>query len=289
MKVRSLCQAFASGLIYRPLLLIYQMGKVGSQTIEATLRALDLPHLIYRPHFLSSKRLEIMRDRLKNASMPDHERGSLRTQLAEATLLQEALAARILARKWGCPVRPVQIITGIREPVSQMLATLFQLHGTYFGGMEKITLRACLDLLLVSPVLDSQRAHYMKTMRAGWGNWFDEEFKSVTGIDVYNRSFPHEKGYTILEDKFARVLVYRFENFSSLGKMLEDFLGKPVPSVINQNISTEKDYATYYQAVKKQLRLPTGFLEEMYSSKPVLHFYTLEERARLIRRWQAAE
>jgi len=285
----SIFSLLRAGLLHRPLLLIYQMGKVGSQTIEATVRSLNLPHLIYRPHFLSAQRLKVMSARLQNADMPAHERESLRHQLDEATRLRQALAVRSLARKYHCPVPPVQIITGIREPVSQMLATLFQLHGTYFGSLEKINLEACRELFLVSPGLDAQRAHYMKTMLAGWGDWFDSELKSVTGIDVYAHPFPHQEGYTILEENVARALVFRFENFSSLGKMLEDFLGKPVPGIISENVSAEKDYATRYQMVKKQLRLPVSFLERVYSFKSVLHFYTPEERAQLIRKWQAAD
>jgi len=282
----SLTKALTAGLLHRPLLLIYQMGKVGSQTIEATLRTLKLPHLIYRPHFLALERLEIMGERLRNAAMPDYERESLRAQLAEATLLHHTLRIRNSIRKIVPCIPPVHIITGIREPVSQILATLFQLHGTYFGEMEKITSVACRDLLLVSPGLDPQRADYMKRIRAGWGQWFDVELRSVMGIDVYAYPFPHERGYTIIENKLARVLVYRFEDFSSLGKMLEDFLGRSVPAIINRNVSTEKEYAARYQMIKEQLRLPVEFLDEQYNRKCPRHFYSDAEVECFKQRWQ---
>jgi 2-polyprenyl-3-methyl-5-hydroxy-6-metoxy-1,4-benzoquinol methylase len=286
MSVARVSKALAAGLLYRPLLLIYQMGKVGSQTIEATLRAMKLPHLIYRPHFLARGRLEIMRDRLRNASMPDYERESLREQLAEATLLHHTLQIRNSIRKILPCIPRVHIITGIREPVSQILATLFQLHGTYFGEIEKITPEACRDLLLVAPGLDPQRADYMKRIRAGWGQWFDVELKSVLGIDVYAYPFSCERGYSIIENKWARALVYRFENFSALGKMLEHFLGRPVPAIINQNISTEKEYAARYQMVKDQLRLPATFLDEQYDRKCPRHFYGDAEIESFKQRWQ---
>jgi len=289
MSLAHFSKALAAGLLHRPLLLIYQMGKVGSQTIEATLRALKLPHLIYRPHFLSLQRLEIMRDRLLNAAMPDYERQSLRSQLMEATLLHHTLRIRNSIRRIVPCIPKLHIITGIREPVSQILATLFQLHGTYFGEIEKITSEACRDLLLVSPGLDPQRADYMKRIRTGWGQWFDVELRAVTGIDVYARPFPRERGYTIIENKLARLLVYRFENFFSLGKMLEDFLGKPVPAIINQNISTEKNYAARYQMVKDALRLPAEFLDEQYNRKCPRHFYSDAEIEFSKQRWQRVD
>src|SRR6266404_6101237 len=47
------------GILFRRLLLIYQMPKTGSQTVQATLQRCSLPLPIVRLHFLSSKREQV--------------------------------------------------------------------------------------------------------------------------------------------------------------------------------------------------------------------------------------
>ena len=108
----------------------------------------------------------------------------------------------------------------------------------------------------------------------------------MIGLDVYEMTFPREKGYCIYENHFARVLVYRFENLQSLESMIEEFLGLKVPAILSRNLSSTKEYASQYEAVRREVRLPDTFLEQQYNTKLATHFYSKEERNQFAARWR---
>ena len=83
-------------------------------------------------------------------------------------------------------------------------------------------------------------------------------------------------------------MVYRFENLQALDRILEEFLGVTVPAIINHNLSSTKNYAAAYEAVRRDLRLPAEFLQQQYDSKLTMHFYSEAERERFSSRWQGA-
>ena len=112
--------------------------------------------------------------------------------------------------------------------------------------------------------------------------WFDAELKQMIGLDVYKMTFPREKGYCIYENQLARVLVYRFENLESLERMLEEFLGLKVPAILNENLSSTKEYASQYEAVRREIRLPDAFLEQQVQHQTG-HTFLFQRRTKSIR------
>src|SRR5689334_4790706 len=116
------CKLFSDPLTREPLILIHQIGKVGSQTIEATLRNANLPHKIFRLHSLSPqnvKRLGGWRS-LKNLSAPSKE--SLGHQLEESVKLYHIVQARKFLMRFKNNIPKINFIVGVREPVGWMLA-----------------------------------------------------------------------------------------------------------------------------------------------------------------------
>jgi hypothetical protein len=287
MHLRYVVRAFAGGLVHRPLLLIYQMGKVGSQTIEATLRNALPGRRIHRPHFLSSQHVALVSRRLNFETMSARAKDSLRRQIEEANLLRHAILARRRLRGLGLRVEKVKIIAGVRDPVGLMLASIFQNNSAYFESLDHIDATGCRELLLGRST-HAERREYIAQLQRTIHNWFDNELKRVIGLNVYETPFPQDKGYCLYENKFARILVYRFENLQILGKMIEEFLGVKVPAIVNHNLSSTKNYAAQYDAVRSSLRLPAEFLEQQYSSKLAAHFYSEAERARFSMWWQGA-
>jgi hypothetical protein len=282
-------ELFAAGLIRRPLLLIYQMGKVGSQTIEATLHGVSGMERIFRPHFLSPEAQAVRRRWRGLNIMPPHRRDNLHALLRESELLYSAVRARRWLRRLGVGGPRINIIAGVREPVSLLLAAMFQNHEIYFEDGGRIQAEACRDLLLLRPHVHPERRQHMDDLQAFVQGWFDGELKRTMGIDVYATPFPHQQGYAIYENRLARVLVYRAEALGRLGQMLSEFLGIARPTVELRNVGAAKEYAAEYQAVKERLRLPESFLRQQYESKLARHFYTEEEREQFRRRWAAQD
>jgi hypothetical protein len=286
LQLHYLVKALERGLIHRPLLLIYQMGKVGSQTIEATLRNALPGHLIYRPHYLSSQHVALVSSRLEFQILSDRAKDSVRQQIELANLLRHAVWVRCRLRTLlGIRVAKINIIAGVRDPVALMLSSIFQNHATYFARMEEIDTTACENLLL-GRAQHRERQEHCAQMQRTIQEWFDAELKQIIGLDVYETTFPQETGYCIYENQVARVLVYRFENLESLQRMIEEFLGLKVPAILNENLSSIKEYARQYKDVRRELKLPDTFLQDQYNTKLTTHFYSKEERKQFAARWR---
>jgi hypothetical protein len=286
MQLHYLTEAWRCGLIHRPLLLVYQVGKVGSQTFEATLRNALPGHLIYRPHFLSSQRVAWARSQLDSQILPDSAKDSVRHGIELANLLRHTVRVRCHLRTLGMKVAKINIITGVRDPVALRLASIFQNHKRYFARVEEIDATGCENLLL-GRVQDKELQESLAWALRSIHEWFDTELKQMIGLDVYEMTFPREKGYCIYENRFARVLVYRFENLQSLELMIEEFLGLKVPAILNTNLSSTKEYASQYEAVRREMRLPDTFLEDQYNTKLATYFYSKEERKQFAARWRS--
>jgi hypothetical protein len=57
-------------------------------------------------------------------------------------------------------------------------------------------------------------------------------------------------------------------------------------SLINANISEEKNYQTAYREFKDAIHLPCSYLDTVYESRHVKHFYTDEEISGFKARWR---
>ena len=272
-----------------PLCLIYQMPKVGSQTIEATLRELLPDHKIERFHFMTESGIKCFRRVADLPGVPDSLRENFYSQCRVGRELRVAVETRRVLRRFVPGIPRIKVITGVREPVGLMLSMMFQLHPLYFPHGDGMDGQTCARLLLGDASLDSTQQQAMASMRQFLHKWFDRELKRVFGVDVYQHPFPHEQGYVIFETKLARVLVHRFENIDSLRTALEKFLDRPVAQLLNRNLGEQKEYAAQYRLARRDLRLPFSFLEEEYDGKLARHFYTSEERKKWMAHWHGDE
>jgi hypothetical protein len=246
-------------ILWSKLLLIYQMPKAGSQTIEATLQHCSLPHLIFRFHFLCSALAEPWAS----------------DQLQFRTRMSRVLRARKLLRSCGFNIPKIEVITGLREPIGVMLSSIFENYSYFFSKEEPVRLTEYRNLLLKPAAMNLVQ------------HWFDRELKPFTGIDVFEKPFPCDQGYAIYENKFSRLLLYRYEALKNLSTILREFLGCEVQAVINRNIGSSKEYGWAYHHAKERLRLPVQFVARHCNTKMMRHFYSADERRRLFLQWTA--
>jgi hypothetical protein len=109
----------------------------------------------------------------------------------------------------------------------------------------------------------------------------------VFGVDVFEGSFPHERGYKIYnQNSRTPVLLIRLEDLDRVGApAMQEFLGVKNVRLHNANIGEEKDYAELYRLFK-QYPLPNVYLREMYTTKFARTFYTDEELEKFSLKWQ---
>lgn len=252
-------------LLFQPIILIYQLPKIGSQSVEATLRQCPLPRSIHRFHYLSrSSARDLRRGLASPLPGPQWKRDAL-AQLQDMTRIARALRLRRFLCFCGCRLPKVAVISGVRELISLMLASIFENYAYFGPNPEALTVKACRQALLHPKTFKSVR------------DWFDLELKPFLGIDPFEGPFPHERGYTICENRFCRVLIYRFRLLNQLPSLLSNFLDCEIPPLAQCNRGESKEYAAQYGFIKEHLRLPNDFVRTVHACKMMRHFYSAAE------------
>lgn len=262
-------------LVFGRLVLIYQMPKIGSQTIESSLNAANLPGRVLRFHYLSRAFAKTLRHGLSSPQPDASWRANARIQLASIRYLSRWLRCRRVLCGFGLAIPKLQVITAVRDLIGLVLASIFENFNYFAPDPGGLTAERCAEALL--------HPKTFKTLR----NWFDLELKPFTGIDVFAEKFTPAQGYAAYQNRFARVLVYRFEALNDLAGPLSQFLDWPVPALLNRNLGESKEYASQYRAVRQQLRLPPEFVASIYDAKMMRHFYSDHERREFHLKWTA--
>lgn len=248
------------------------MGKVGSSSVVATLRAAGIDRPLYHVHCLTARGLARELAEYRQVGLLWSER---------ATHVFTGLG--LLARVHLSPPDRWRVITGVRDPIARAVSGLFQT-----ASYRRPEL--CVDGL---PDEDRVLEFLHRRMRRGdelvesTYRWLDRELARSLDVDLYEHRFDRELGYTIVETGDVRLLAYRTEDLaerlpSALGTFLDT--GHPVP-LVSRNVSTEKDYGDRYERVKRRFRLPEERLAELYDHRYMAHFYGPDGIARIVRRW----
>jgi hypothetical protein len=260
-------------LLFSRFVLIYQMPKIGSQTIEATLRQQGFPYPIRRFHYLSPAISRTVRRGISSARPDPAWKRDAQQQLYWSREVSRSIRLRRIMSSFGFKIPKLEVVTGVRELIGLVLSSTFENYQYFERSIEAMTPDRCRKVLL-----------HPKTFKA-LRDWFDLELKRFIGIDVFQTPFPKEQGYCVYENRFARVLIYRFDFLSGLPAILQNFLSWDIPALVNSNVGAEKAYAAQYHDARENLRLPKDFVQSLYSDKIMRHFYSETELHRLFQRW----
>ena len=264
---------FKHELLFGRAVLIYQMPKIGSQTIQATLRERSLPCPVLRFHYLSRAFAKTLRHGLTSKQADTEWKQNARLQLDVLRERTRTLRWRRILCCCGIKLPRLEIITGMRELIGLMLASVFENYAYFEREISSMTVERCREVLL--------HPKTFKTLR----NWFDLELRAFTGIDVFRTPFPFAIGHATYQNRFAKVLVYRFESIDKLPALLSDFLNCEIPKLVSSNVGDSKLYADRYRSVKDELRLPADFVTDLYETRMMRYFYSDAERAQFHAKW----
>ena len=247
-----------------PAVLIYQMGKVASSTIHASLEAAGVE--VFRVHVLDPKSVATACEQCRQTGRP------VLKQLEHSAAVYEKLVL---------PRHPLKVITLVREPVGRNVSAYFQNLEEFWPG-ENPHERVPMDEL-IRGFLEKFPHHAPLT-------WFDREFHKFLGIDVFAHPFPQDTGMGRISAPPHEVLILRVEMDDAVkGEALAKFLGLERLAFVQKNVSSGKSYADAYRRFKTALRLPASYVDEMLGSKYARHFYSDAERARLREQWLKLE
>ena len=117
-------------------------------------------------------------------------------------------------------------------------------------------------------------------------DWFDDEMKATTGMDVYSQPFPTDEGHVTLEAEPFRLLVMRHDlPDESKQQCIRNFLSDDSFQLSRHNEASAKSYSESYKSFIKRITIPESYAERMLGSKYAKHFYSEQEREELFARW----
>lgn len=241
--------------------LIYQPGKVGSTTLARSFSSAGVPNA--HIHFLNGI------DCLGAAAFKDSYKKTIKN------------------------LDVIKIITLVREPISRDLATVFQYIGNNIFSVVspgKAFIESCHAFIYARLINDDLIKGERKADSINYGyqfNWFDNELKSMFGVDVFEYPFDKEKGYSIIKQENIEILVMKLEKLNMLELVIGEFIGTPDFKLVNSNDSAEKPYKYLYKNVREVINFPKEFIDLYYDSNPRMdHFYTEDEKTVFINNWR---
>lgn len=264
-------------------ILVLQMGKVGSKSVQAGLEAQVSDRAIYHAHFLSEER---------TAQTEEQRRKFFRTN--KDTYLRRPWLNQFLLRRYQNfdDGRKWKLITLTREPVGRNISAFFEnlevVPRENDGEFEISSDYYQIDPTIVSvdepghlAELFFERATHDSPLQ-----FFDREIRAIFDIDVLKEGFSPEKGYGIYHSERADLLVLRLESLEECAaNAFKEFLGIDNFKVINRNIGAKKVYAPLYDAFKRHAVIGTDYANTFYESKFMRTFYTSEEIASARAKW----
>jgi hypothetical protein len=257
-------------------ILVHQMGKVGSKTVELSLRkayeALGIQVPIYHTHILNGFE-DVKKDVLGNPHLQESENHF-------ATIFYgESIRARIDET----PAQHWNIISLVRDPIARNVSAFFESFPDYIPDWRQRYAQGKLTVYEIQALFLKSGTAYETP-----DYWFDSQLKSIPafGFDVYASPFPHNVGYKIYPGKAqASLLLIRLENLKECaGTAIQEFLKLKSFSLYNTNTTDEKEFAEIYRAFN-ELPLPVEYVEERYKTRFARHFYSDEEREVFTKRW----
>jgi hypothetical protein len=243
-------------------IVIYQMGKVGSTSLTRALGEDAIQIHNFYP-----------------ANEPCHCKPRYPGRIDRRLL--HALFYRAIRLGVGRRQR-LKIITLVRDPVARNLSMYFQdLHfwQSYYFSEVRPGLRNKND---IDTLLDCYRETFDQQYPLVW---FDNEFRRITGVNVYDHPFDSSAGYTRIEEDGKSILIVQTEKLSERWDVIEEFCGRKL-ELRRDNHADEKWYRDLYARFVDRFSLTTNELDEIYSSEFASFFFSKAERGKFRERWR---
>jgi hypothetical protein len=263
-------------------IVVHNMAKVGSKTIVRSLKAYDPFAEIYQTHYLSEEGLIRAEERM----------GMLPSKFWAHIDENRKLSRRI---RFAPEVKQWQVITLVRDPVERNISYFFHCleyllpsaADEFYTG--RMTTTKLIELFRKN-LHENSPLHFVFPPHI----WFEAEMFPVFNIDVFAVPFPKDKGYMIYQGEKARLLLIRLESLQQcVAEAFYSFLDIPKFEIVNENTSALRlknkkfPYYSLYAKFKEKIIFPRKYLDEMYGSKLVKHFYSDEEIAIFKQKWRS--
>ncbi len=256
-----------------PPVIVYQMGKVGSTAIIDGLHESSPSMPIFHVHFLVQSRI-------------DDAHRHLRTLTKKFNANTWCLYESKFVRKYIMSIKNKQklkIITLFRDPIARNISSFFYNIHKYAPEFNTFDIE---DPSIIKKLrelyLNSFTEHEYSIQ------WFSDELEATFGINVFESQFNTKKGYMITNNTNVEVLVIKLEKLKDCASnAVEEFLGVRNFTLRKANTSEEQPYNELYKKFLREVRLPASYINEIYESQLMRHFYSTEEIDHFRKKWIA--
>ena len=248
-------------------LIIFQMGKVGSTSVYSSLKSLHLNMPVYHVHFLTYEGI--------HWASQVYRQGFSRTGLIGRHIFDSLHLRQQLDK--GLPENGQwKIVSLVRDPIARNISAFFQtlnLEFPEFDYEKKIgSVKSETLVKELIPLFWEKFNHDFPL------TWFDTEMKSVFNVDVFASDFPEASGYKIYTQGKADLLLFKLETLEKCApRAFNCFLGIKNFELLKANEAQEKKYYNVYRQFLDNITFPASYIDRMYKSKYVRHFYSEAE------------
>jgi hypothetical protein len=254
---------------------VYQMGKVGSSTIVTSLRALQCKMYVHHVHALTEEGIAAAEAVYRKIGQESHVDTFVRSKhLLSSRYLCHRIKSRINGRKW-------KFITLVREPISRNISSFFQEIDHLLPNFLQRYKAGEVDVeTMVQTFFDKfDHEHVLQ--------WPEKHLQPVLDLDLYESDFPKDQGYQIYSGEHYDLLLLKLEALDECAEdAFHEFLGIEKIELVKTNVSKTREYAEAYQQFKEHLSLPDSYIDAMYSSQYMQHFYSQDEIAAFAAQWK---
>jgi hypothetical protein len=231
-------------MISKKVILVYQMGKVGSTSLlQALVQDSESP--VFQVH----------RFNLKNPHYVN--RGIWRT------FIRSMWAKLLLILVQG---KEIRIISPVRQPIDRNISDFFQ---TIDHFQQRYLSEAPLDLQEIVKVFYAYYPHF------SYETWYDLQIRDVFGIDIYSKPFDTEKKFSIYTGvNNVQLLIFRIEDIddNNVLEAIRQFSNCNSLSFSNENSANQKWYSSIYSEFKN-LELEPWYRSMMRDTRTFRFFY----------------
>jgi Putative capsular polysaccharide synthesis protein/Sulfotransferase family len=254
-------------------ILVYQMGKVGSRSIVDSLRAVKLNRPVYHVHFLNQDNIQ-KADQMLHAIYGSHYNVNRWCLYESRFVIKHFLHQR---------AKHLKIISLVREPVGRNISSFFHNIDKFIPNCAALYEEGKIDIGGITQRFLQQFHEHSFPL-----TWFDQEMKSVFGIDVFSANVVRSEEQRVFTYKHGELdlLVMKTEDIDDVAqKALQEFLQIKDFRLKQSNISRDKYYNRVYDDFVKLVKLPEEYLTSMFESKYAKYFYTSKEIELFRTRW----
>lgn len=188
----------------------------------------------------------------------------------------------------------IKIITMVRDPLAQQVSLFFQIIYSYylstinnFYDLQKMFDDIFVYNTNIYKYNDRFLDLYLSDTRyKNFEVWFEKEIKDNLDIDVFEHRFDKNRGYSNIHKDNIDILIIKLENINKLENIIGNYINITNFKLQIENDSNQKLYKREYTEFKEKFKIPKDYINELYSSKYIKHFYNEEEIDFFRKKWQ---